>query len=69
LHDYQYHGPDPDMAMSKYSSRVEAAYDVVKLVGGVVKYAERIKPRVKWSDDLDKTLGELKEELGKWIRQ
>ncbi len=69
LHDYQYHGPDPDMAMSKYSSRVEAAYDVVKLVGGVLKYAERIKPRVKWSDELDKTLGELKEELGKWIRQ
>ncbi len=25
LHDYQYNGPDPDMAMSKYRNREEAA--------------------------------------------
>jgi hypothetical protein len=28
LHDYQYHGPDPDMALSKYTTRESAAADV-----------------------------------------
>ncbi|MGC9171127.1 MAG: PaREP1 family protein [Thermoproteus sp.] len=63
LHDYQYHGPDPDMALSKYRGRGEAAYDVAKLVQGVAKYAESLKPRVKWSEELEKALEELKTSL------
>ncbi|MDT7870576.1 MAG: PaREP1 family protein, partial [Thermoproteus sp.] len=31
LHDYQYNGPDPDMALSKYTTRGEAAVDVRRL--------------------------------------
>jgi hypothetical protein len=31
LHDYQYHGPDPDTALSKYATRGEAAVDIVGL--------------------------------------
>ncbi|MCU7787763.1 PaREP1 family protein [Pyrobaculum sp. 3827-6] len=63
LHDYQYHGPDPDMALSKYRSSEEAAYDVVKLVQGVIRYAEFLKLRVKWSQELEKALEELKTSL------
>jgi len=32
LHDYQYHGPDPDMALSKYRTREEAAVAVKALL-------------------------------------
>ncbi|AEA11540.1 PaREP1 domain containing protein [Thermoproteus uzoniensis 768-20] len=60
LHDYQYHGPDPDMAWSKYRSSEEAAYDVAKLVQGVAKYAEFLKPRVKWGEELEKALESLR---------
>ena len=62
LHDYQHSGPDPDMALSKYRSREEAAYDVVKLVHGVIHYAEAIKPRI-WNDELENALKELKRRL------
>ncbi|WP_237179394.1 PaREP1 family protein [Pyrobaculum ferrireducens] len=63
LHDYKHHGPDPDTALSKYRSSEEAAYDVVKLVQGVIRYAEALKPRVKWSQELEKALEELKTSL------
>ncbi len=32
LHDYQYNGPDPDLAMSKYRNREEAAAVVTSLI-------------------------------------
>ncbi len=32
LHDYQYHGPDPDAVLSKYATRESAAADVVELL-------------------------------------
>ncbi|MGC9119788.1 MAG: PaREP1 family protein, partial [Thermoproteus sp.] len=63
LYDYKHHGPDPDMALSKYRNSGEAAYDVVKLVQGVIRYAEFLKPRVKWSQELEKALEELKTSL------
>ena len=63
LHDYQYNGPDPDMALSKYRSREEAAYDVVKLLSGLIRYVEAIKPRIRWSDELENALRELRKRL------
>ena len=59
LHDYQYHGPDPDLSLSKYRNREEAAYDVAKLVQGVVHYAEAARRRI-WNDELEQALQELK---------
>mgnify|MGYP001770672409 CR=1 FL=1 len=60
LHDYQYNGPDPDMAMSKYRSREEAAIDIKLLINELVKRIEELKPRIKWSDELERALAELK---------
>jgi hypothetical protein len=47
LHDYQYHGPDPDTALSKYATREEAAVDIVRLAAEVAKRVEALKSRVK----------------------
>ena len=65
LHDYQYHGPDPDMALSKFRNKEEAAVAVVKLVEEVSKRAEELRQRVKWSGELEEALKALKEELEK----
>jgi hypothetical protein len=64
LHDYQYNGLDPDMAVSKYRSREEAAVDVKLLVRELVKRVEELKPRVKWYDELENTLKKVVEALG-----
>jgi hypothetical protein len=63
LHDYQYNGPDPDMAVSKYRSREEAAVDVKLLVRELVRRVEELKPRVKWYDELENMHGKVKEAL------
>jgi hypothetical protein len=63
LRDYQYHGPDPDMALSKYATREEAAVDIVRLVAEVAKRVETLKSRVKWNDELEKALEEVKKAL------
>jgi hypothetical protein len=63
LHDYQYHGPDPDMALSKYTTRESAAADVVELLQELVKRVEALKGRVRWSDELEKALEEVKKSL------
>ena len=63
LHDYQYNGPDPDMAVSKYRSRGEAAVDVKMLVRELVRRVEELKPRVKWGDELENALKMVKEAL------
>ena len=60
LHDYQYNGPDPDMAPSKYESKEEAAYDATKLISSIIKYVEAIKPRIKWSEELENALKALR---------
>jgi hypothetical protein len=65
LHDYQYNGPDPDMALSKYRNREEAAYDIIKLVNEVAKRTEGLKERIKWSPELEKVLKELEEMISK----
>jgi len=63
LHDYQYHGPDPDMALSKYATRESAAADVVELLQELVRRVEALKGRVRWSDELEKALEEVKKSL------
>ena len=63
LHDYQYHGPDPDMALSKYATREEAAVDIVRLAAEVAKHVETLKSRVKWNEELEKALEEVKKAL------
>ena len=63
LHDYQCHGPDPDTALSKYAAREEAAVDIVRLAAEVVKRVEALKSRVKWNDELERALEEVKKAL------
>ncbi|MCU7787816.1 PaREP1 family protein [Pyrobaculum sp. 3827-6] len=63
LHEYQYHGPDPDMAWSKYRTRDEAARDVVLLLRELGERVEAIKDRVRWSPELEKTLQTLRKEV------
>jgi len=59
LHDYQYHGPDPDMALSKYTTRESAAADVVELLQELTRRIEALKGRIKWSEELEKALKEV----------
>jgi len=63
LHDYQYHGPDPDMALSKYTTRETAAADVVELLQELTKRIEALKGRIKWGDELEKALEEVRRAL------
>ncbi len=63
LHDYQYHGPDPDMALSKYTTRESAAADVVELLQELTKRIETLKGRIKWGDELEKALEEVRRAL------
>ncbi|MEM1597312.1 MAG: PaREP1 family protein [Pyrobaculum sp.] len=63
LHDYQYHGPDPDMALSRYKSPEEAAFDVVRLVKKIYKLIEAARPRLRWEEELQSALERLGKEL------
>jgi len=65
LHEYQYHGPDPDMALSKYATKESAAADVVELIQELTKRIETLKGRVKWSDELEKALEEVRRALAR----
>jgi len=62
LHDYQYHGPDPDMALSKYRTREEAAAAVKVLLRRV---AARIGEARLRSAEVEKALKRLEEELSR----
>ncbi|MEM1637566.1 MAG: PaREP1 family protein [Pyrobaculum sp.] len=64
LHDYQYNGPDPDMALSKYKSRGEAAVSVENLAGAVVRYVEQLE-ETKRAEAYEKALGDVKKKLGR----
>ena len=63
LHDYQYNGPDPDMALSKFRNREEAAAAILELVKEIMRRIEELKPRVKWSNELEDALKALRDEL------
>ncbi len=54
LHDYQYHGPDPDIALSKYTTRESAAADVLLLLKELARRVEALRGRIKWSEELEK---------------
>ena len=64
LHDYQYHGPDPDMALSKYTTR-ESAADVLLLLKELARSVETLKGRVRWTDELEKALEEVRRVLAR----
>ena len=65
LHDYQYHGPDPDVALSKYATRQSAAADALLLLKELAKRVEALKSRVKWSEELEKALEEVRRALAR----
>jgi hypothetical protein len=65
LHDYQYHGPDPDMALSKYATRQSAAAEVLLLLKELTRRVEALKSRVKWGDELEKALEEVRRALAR----
>jgi len=70
LHDYQYHGPDPDAELSKYRSREEAARDIIYLaekIMGIVE--EHVRPILEekgaWTRDHEEALAKLRDVLSK----
>jgi hypothetical protein len=63
LHEYRYHGPDPDMALSKYTTRESAAADVLLLLKELTRRLETLKSRIKWNEELEKALEEVKKAL------
>ena len=65
LHDYQYHGPDPDAVLSKYTTRESAAADVVELLQELARRVEALRGRIKWSEELEKALEEMKRALAR----
>jgi hypothetical protein len=65
LHDYQHHGPDPDTALSKYATRQSAAADVLLLLKELLRRVEVLKSRVKWGDELEKALEEVRRVLAR----
>ena len=62
LHEYQYHGPDPDVALSKFRTREEAAEYAARLAAEVARRVEALKGRV-WSQELESALEELRRTL------
>jgi len=63
IHGYQYHGPDPDMALSIYRTREEAASAIRELAKAVARYAEALKDRVAWTEEHERAYKALTEEL------
>lgn len=68
LHDYQYRGPDPDLELSKYRSRGEAAYDVHVLLAELARIVgEYVKSKLgradRWSREREEALRMLQERL------
>ncbi len=67
LHDYRYNGPDPEMALSKYATRESAVADVVELLQELLRRVEVLKGRVSWTEELEKSLEEVKEVSARWM--
>lgn len=58
LHGYQYNGPDPDMALSKYRNREKGnnAIAMMELLKELTRRVEELKPMIRWSDELENAL-------------
>ena len=67
LHDYRYHGPDPDAVLSKYTTRESALADVVELLQELLRRVEVLKGRVSWTEELEKSLEEVKGVSARWM--
>ncbi len=68
LHDYQYHGPDPDLELSKYRSRQEAAQDTTYIIRRLTEIIEkRVKPQLEekrlWSKLHQEALEKLQQRI------
>lgn len=68
LHDYQYHGPDPDLSLSRYRDRGEAAADIIYLLDKLATLIEEhVEPKLeqagRWSRDHSTALNHLKKKL------
>ncbi|AET33444.1 PaREP1 family protein [Pyrobaculum ferrireducens] len=63
LHDYQHHGPDPDMALSKYRTREEAAKDILLLLKELIQRVEDLRERIRWTPELENALKDLERQL------
>jgi len=63
LHDYQYHGPDPSGELSKYATREDAVADIKSVLQELTRRVEALKSRVRWSDELERALEEVKRAL------
>nr|WP_244403831.1 PaREP1 family protein [Pyrolobus fumarii] len=67
LHDYQYHGPDPGMTLSKYPDEEEARQDILYLVETLLEIVERVKPKLEearaWSQEHEQALSHLRGKL------
>ena len=63
LHDYQYHGPDPSGELSKYATREDAVADIKSALQELARRVEALKSRVRWSDELERVLEEVKRAL------
>jgi hypothetical protein len=51
------------MALSKYTTRESAAADVVLAPQELARRVEALKGRVKWTEELEKALEEVKKAL------
>jgi hypothetical protein len=66
LHDYQYHGPDPDAVLSKYVTRGEATADVLLLMQELLRRVEALRGRARQTEELEKALEEVRRALARW---
>jgi hypothetical protein len=53
------------MALSKYATRQSAAADVLLLLKELLRRVEALKGRVKWGDELEKALEEVRRALAR----
>jgi len=63
LHYYQHRGPDPDMALSKYTTRGETAADVAKLMARLTQPVKTLKTGLRRAEKFAETLEELQKRL------
>ena len=68
LHDYQYHGPDPDLELSKYPSESDAVEDILSLLQELLHIVTaKAKPRLTeagaWTSSHEEALKQLEKKL------